>query len=180
MTALVSDATRHQLDAMQLSHPHWKLLLALWEQVFQEDARGAWSTTSVSLDPERSSSAPLLSGGAVCVSSVAVNNWLRRLLIQITKEHDRGVALNDELANRLDALGLLEAAITQDEQLIALLAMQAGVEPAPLDAASRMLAAPALFAIGRQLAPTMTANWAEASCPICGARPSIAELRGID
>jgi FdhE protein len=88
--------------------------------------------------------------------------------------------LNAELANRLDPVGLLEAAITQDDQLISLLANQAGVDPAPLEALAQIVAAPALRACARQVAADVPADWDEGYCPICGAWAAIVEQRGLE
>jgi FdhE protein len=180
MTAAVSDGTRRQLDALEKSHPEWRLLLALWEQVFQEDARGNWANVTVALGPDRPLEAPLLAGARIGVSSMAVSAWLRRLLSQITKDYDNSPSLFGELASRLDPIGLLEAAITQDEQLIGLLANQAGVEPDPLAALANIVAAPALRASARQISSHASTAWAEGYCPICGAWATLAENRGLE
>jgi FdhE protein len=180
MTVTVSDGTRRQLDALQKSHPEWRLLLSLWEQVFQEDARGTFSTISVTIDPARSIESPLLAGATISLSPLAVNNWLRRLLSHITRDYADDHALNAELANKLDPVGLLEAAITQDDQLIGLLANQAGVDPGPLEALAQIVAAPALRSCARQLASAAPADWDEGFCPICGAWATIAEQRGLE
>jgi FdhE protein len=180
MTAGVSDGTRRQLESLQKSHPEWRLLLSLWEQVFQEDVRGNWTSVIVTLDPNRLPGVPLLAGAKIGVPALAVSAWLRRLLSQITKDYDNAPNLHGELANRLDPIGLLEAAITQDEQLIGLLANQAGVEPDPLAALADIVAAPALRASARQIASLIPANWAEGYCPICGGWATLAENRGLE
>jgi FdhE protein len=180
MTAGVSDGTRRQLEVLQKTHPEWRLLLSLWEQVFQEDARGNWSSVTVTLDPARTMEAPLLAGARIGVASLAVSTWLRRLLSQITKDYDNALSLHGELANRLDPVGLLEAAITQDDQLIGLLANQAGVEPDPLAALADIVAAPSLRASARQIGSHSSTNWAEGFCPICGAWATLAENRGLE
>jgi FdhE protein len=180
MTAGVSDGTRRQLDALNASHPEWRLLLSLWEQVFQEDGRDTWSAVTTTLDPARSAWAPLLAGAKIGVAPLAVSAWMRRLLSQITKDYDNGISLHGELANRFDPMGLLEAAMTQDEQLISLLANQAGVEPEPLAALAQIVAAPVLRACARQVGSDTPSGWAEGYCPICGAWAALAENRGLD
>jgi FdhE protein len=180
MTAGVSDGTRRQLDALHKTHPEWRLLLSLWEQVFQEDGRDSWSNVTVTVDPARPPDAPLLAEARIGVSSLAVSTWLRRLLSQITTDYDNAPTLNSELANRLDPMGLLEAAITLDEHLIGLLANQAGVEPDPLAALANIVAAPVLRASARQIASQAPPGWSEGYCPICGAWATLAENRGLD
>jgi FdhE protein len=178
MTAGVSDGTRRQLDALYKTHPEWRLLLTLWEQVFQED--GNWSSVKLTLDTARPSNSPLLAGARIGVSPLALSTWLRRLLSHITKDYDNSPSLHGELATRLDPFGLLEAAITQDDQLIGLLANQAGVESGPLAALADIVAAPTLRACARQLATQTSSNWAEGYCPICGAWATLAENRGLE
>jgi FdhE protein len=156
MTAGVSDGTRRQLEVLQKTHPEWRLLLSLWEQVFQEDARGNWSSVTVTLDPARSPEAPLLAGARIGVASLAVSTWLRRLLSQITKDYDNALSLHGELAN------------------------QAGVEPDPLAALANIVAAPSLRASARQIASHSPTSWAEGYCPICGAWATLAENRGLE
>ncbi|MFL5761263.1 MAG: formate dehydrogenase accessory protein FdhE [Thermomicrobiales bacterium] len=180
MAVGVSDGTRRQLDALHKSHPEWQLLLALWEQVFHEDARTTWSAVSATIDPARPPSSPLLADATIRLSPLAVTDWLRRLLTQITKDYQGQIALTADLANRLDPVGLLEAAISQDEQLISLLANQAGVDPAALDALAQIMAAPTLLACARDLAVSVPPDWNEGFCPICGAWATITEQRGLE
>jgi FdhE protein len=180
MNTVVSTTTRRQLEALHASHPAWGLLLSLWEQVFQEETRGTWSAISVTTDFYRLPSTPVLSGSTIRLSPLLVSNWLRRLLSQITRDYDQGFALNAELANRLDPTGLLEAAITQDDQLISLLASQAGVDPAPLDALAQIVAAPVLRAAAHALAGSVPNDWDEGFCPVCGAWATLVEQRILE
>ncbi len=180
MTTVVSDTTRHQLKALHASHPAWRLLLSLWEQVFQEETRGTWSMISVTTSLNHFPTSPALAGATIRLLPLSVSNWLRRLLNQITKDYERGVWLNAELASRLDAAGLLEAAITQDDHLISLLASQAGVDPAPLEMLAQIVAAPVLRATARQLADSVSNEWDDGFCPICGAWAALAEQRILE
>src|SRR5262249_35170075 len=79
---------------------------------------------------------------------------------------------------RLDALGLIEAAIHHDADRITQIARDLGADEAALGPIAQLAAMPLLFGCCRALAPR--SGSAEGYCPICGALPTLAEVRGLE
>nr|MDQ3043673.1 formate dehydrogenase accessory protein FdhE [Chloroflexota bacterium] len=80
----------------------------------------------------------------------------------------------------LPALELIAAAIAQDADQIDTLAMGLGVDGDALAVVAHLAALPLLLACGRGLSARIPALWRAGSCPICGAWPAVAEVRGLE
>jgi len=77
-------------------------------------------------------------------------------------------------------LPFLEAAICLDETRLADLAQADGADPGALGALMQLATMPLLHACGRSLAPQVPLDWASGYCPVCGAWPTLAEVRGLE
>jgi Protein involved in formate dehydrogenase formation/Pyridine nucleotide-disulphide oxidoreductase len=77
-------------------------------------------------------------------------------------------------------LPLLEAAMCLDEARLEELAKADGVDPGALGALMQLAAMPLLHACGRSLAPQVPLDWSYGYCPVCGAWPTLAEVRGLE
>ncbi len=75
---------------------------------------------------------------------------------------------------------LIQAAIETDSGLIAAVARSEGVEPGALATVARLAALPALVACAVQFAGRVPEQWPCGYCPVCGAWPLLAELRGVE
>ncbi|HUS16785.1 MAG TPA: formate dehydrogenase accessory protein FdhE, partial [Chloroflexia bacterium] len=60
------------------------------------------------------------------------------------------------------------------------LAEMATVEPESLGPVAQLAVMPLLQAAGRRLARQVPAQWSRGTCPVCGAWPLLAELRGLE
>jgi len=87
---------------------------------------------------------------------------------------ERAVRAGVDLSNlfalglRLDAEGLARTAAAVD------------ADPAGLQAIISLLPVPFLQACHRRWAAAIDRNWSEGYCPLCGAWPALAEVRGIE
>jgi FdhE protein len=75
---------------------------------------------------------------------------------------------------------LIEAAIANDSRFIGRAAESDGVEPGALATVLRLAALPPLVACAGQLAGRIPRSWRPGYCPVCGAWPLLAELRGVE
>jgi FdhE protein len=87
-----------------------------------------------------------------------------------------GTGLRTRLGPDL-ALALLTAAVEQDDDALAGLALELDVESQRLAAIAPFLAMPLLLACGRAWASAIPAGWGHGHCPVCAAWPALAERR---
>jgi FdhE protein len=114
----------------------------------------------------------LLAETAVAVVPSAVARLAYRLL------GAGGTGLRTKLRPDL-AVALLTAAVEQDDDALAGLALELDVESQRLAAIAPFLAMPLLLACGRAWAAEIPVGWAHGHCPVCAAWPALAERRGL-
>src|SRR5262245_61522732 len=136
------------------------------------DDLGAGTRTSLALrapDDRRC----LLADTAVPVVPSAVARLGYRLL------GPAGTSLRTKLGPDL-AVALLTAAVGQDDEALAGLALELHVASARLSAIAPFVAMPLLLACARAWSAAIPADWAHGHCPVCAAWPALAERRGPD
>jgi len=165
-SALFAPPTR---DALAEQHPEWRQWLALLDVVADEASRPAWAEAVPSTP---SVTAPVLEGTALAVERSLVDRFVRRLFAA-----SEAPALRDAVA-RTDPLVVLEAAVNVDTTRLDALAVDIGAPPSAVAAVAPLVAMPWLGACGRRLgsATPVDAGW----CPVCGAWPILAEVRGLE
>jgi FdhE protein len=154
-----------RLSVLERGSPAWAPWFALWRAADQAGADRR--SVSVTPAPEREAATPLLHGATVHVAPRDAERLIGEL----------AAAANVAWHNRTGALSLLEAALRDDR------------EAAPLHREDREegLAAVLHFALPILLAGIAAsegaanlAHWTQAYCPVCGAWPLRAELRGVE
>ena len=172
---------RPRLETAAQRHPDGRAWLTLLAETLHELQAPAWATTVPQPVSERPAAAPLLAGVTLAVEPSMVRRWLRRLLQQAAKDaspHTAPLAALD--ARRFDPLPLLEAAMCPDGTGLADLAQVNGVDPGALEALMQLATMPLLQGCGRHLAPQIPLDWSYGYCPVCGAWPTLAEVRGLE
>lgn len=176
------DYARGRLETLAREHPQWHSWLALVEGALREAREPGWELAVPEAQGEGPPGAPLLAGAVLVVAPSLASRWVRWLLERATGGSGAGGAslAAAARAGRLDALALLEAAVCQDEGRFGALAAGTGADPRALAAVGQLAAMPLLQACGRHLAGRVPAGWRQGYCPICGAWPALAELRGLE
>ena len=174
------DDVRLRLDTVAQQNPEWRAWLALLEETLRVLDEPVWTDVTLRLGNNRPATAPLLDGGRLTIDARKAHNWIRSLTQMAAKDRPKATSLAGVDLNRLDALGLLEAAIGQDYPRLAVLADGLGADPPTLDAVAQLAAMPLLQACGRQLAGQAPAVWPYGYCPVCGAWPTLVEVRGLE
>jgi FdhE protein len=172
---------RPRLDAAAQRHPDGRAWLTLLAETLRELQAPAWAAVVPQPEHERPVAAPLLAGVTLAVDQNMVRRWVRRLLQQaakITNSSTAPLAAID--TRRFDPLPLLEAAICLDETRLAHLAQADGTDPGALGALMQLATLPLMQACGRSLAPQVPIDWSYGYCPVCGAWPTLAEVRGLE
>jgi FdhE protein len=88
--------------------------------------------------------------------------------------------LEPALHAELDILSLFRASLCQDADYLVETAATIGVDPEALQAIAALLPIPFLQACNRRWAPSIAKSWVEGYCPVCGAWPAFAEVRGVE
>lgn len=114
----------------------------------------------------------LLASTAVTVVPSAVARLAYRLL------GAGGTGLRTRIGPDI-AVALLTAAVEQDDDALAGLALELDVESQRLAAIAPFLAMPLLLACGRAWTAAIPAGWRHGHCPVCAAWPALAERRGL-
>jgi FdhE protein len=133
----------------------------------------------------RADGLPLLQGRTLVVDAARLQQLVRRLASLASDGHaadlDGGASsLRRYLPSRNEVLALLRAAVLHDQTGIGVLAAEAGVDPGALASIADLAAVPVLHACGRSLGAVVPRHWPHGHCPICAARPLLAERRGLD
>ncbi|HXV86416.1 MAG TPA: formate dehydrogenase accessory protein FdhE [Gemmatimonadales bacterium] len=142
-----------RLTALEREAPAWAPWFALWRAA--EEMRAGAPAVRVSLAPVRGANAPLLDGAAVQVDV----GWARTAIDRLCS------AARVEWAG--SPLTLLSTAMEQRPP------------DAPGAAAIGQFALVVLLARSADLAGRVPVHWTEGYCPVCGAWPIRAELRGV-
>ncbi|HEY8795306.1 MAG TPA: formate dehydrogenase accessory protein FdhE [Gemmatimonadaceae bacterium] len=148
--------------------PAWQPWLDLLEVALEEPER-AWDST-VTLHADRLAGAPLLHGAVLRLDSERAGNLLRRLA------SEAGISAG----GHIDARDAIRAAVTRDDRALAEIAERCGAPIDSLALLAQVAAMPLLRAASRQLPAGAEGAWQRGYCPVCGAWPSLVEIRGIE
>src|SRR5919197_2633201 len=172
---------RPRLDTVAQQHPEWHAWLALLEQTLRELDKPAWAAVVPQPCRDRPAGAPLLAEATLTIDPTLARRWVRRLVKQAAAVAGPNACWRAMIdSRRFDALGLLEAAVCQDEERLAELSQPVGADFRTLGALAQLAALPLLQACGRHLARQIPPAWHQGYCPMCGAWPTLAEVRGLE
>jgi FdhE protein len=168
--------------------PAWRPWVRLLDLALAAADDPAWMDVVPEPPLERASGAPLIHGATVRVDARRVRKLVRELLREASSlRAERGVLsvpgegpVEGVRPHRLDALGVLRAAIVQDADAIGRLATRAGVGADPLSAVAQLAAMPLLRACATRFKDRIPEDWDHGHCPVCGAWPTLVEIRGLE
>jgi FdhE protein len=165
----VSGDARQQVASLADGHPELTPWLTLYRLTLDGDGDPAWQraaeTATLRLDENRVQGRPLLVGAVIVLPAGLANAWLRRLYPD---------------AAGIDGNSVIAAAIDQDHEHLAAQAVAADVDGETLEVVAHLATLPLLRACGRRLADRVPTSWDQGACPICGAWPALAEMRGLE
>jgi len=171
-----------KLDTLITTNPEWTAWLCVVREVAAELSSPSWDAnpprTAVTSDLT-----PLLAGAGLRPDDRAVSRLLDRL-IGVARAQDLHVlAGNVEHAQEKSsdgALAVFLAAVNDDHAALELRASRTGASPEGLRALAQLLPMPYLHACARRWAASYGPHWSQGYCPVCGAWPAFAELRGVE
>lgn len=159
--------------------PAWRPWLRLLELALRAVEDDAWSRAVPPSVADRAPDVPLLDGATVHVDARRV----RRLVRELLREADRSVGegnVRPPTRRRLDTLAVLRGGVAQDADMLERSAAAAGVDAGRLAVVAQLAAMPLLRACALHLRGRIPPDWMKGYCPICGAWPALAELRGLE
>jgi len=170
--------------------PAWRPWLRLVDRALKAAEDPEWERLVVEPVADRASDAPLLHGAIVHVDARRVRRLLRDLLREAEgrvvegaddgRGNGSGAPAPKVHGRRLDTLEVLKAAIAHDAEGIERAAAAAAVDAGRLAVAAQLAATPILRACAARLGNRIPQSWLKGYCPICGAWPATAELRGLE
>jgi FdhE protein len=123
---------------------------------------------------------PLLHEATIGVDLARLHDFVRALAAHLPESND-GEARLLKRAQAADPGVLVHAAVTHDEASIERLARERDVDSSALGLIAQLAALPLLVSCAQHLTSTATMpEWQQSYCPICGAWPMLAEMRGLE
>ena len=161
--------------------PEWRPWLTLVEEVLRETRDPKWEACVPEPPASQARKVPLLAGAKLALEITAVGGWFERL---IQTAHRSGApkmsTLNGIQQKRVNTVDLFTFALCQNSQGLQETAIDLGVDADALQAVTLLAPIPFLQACNRRWAPAIAESWMAGYCPVCGAWPAFAEMRGIE
>ena len=170
-------------DLQNLGHqrPEWEPWLAVIQEVLSETADARWDGFVPAGIEARESKIPLLAGTTISLEADSLRRWTERLLrTAIRSGTAKMAALKPAIHAPSDILALFKASLCQDSDRLNEIAAALGADPEAFQAVMALAPVPFLHACNRRWSHAIAQSWAEGYCPVCGAWPAFAEVRGIE
>ena len=169
------------LHGLKRQRPEWEPWLAVIEEIVRETASPRWDASVPAGVQPRPDGPPLVAGAMLAVPANSVRRLLKRLIRVASLSASPNIAsLDRALDADLDVLTLFNASLCQNSDRIEELAATRGADAAGLQAVAALVPVPLLHACNRRWAASISRSWVEGYCPVCGAWPAFAEVRGIE
>jgi FdhE protein len=171
--------TQAQLDQA------WRPWIKLVEVALQAAEDPAWANGIPQSPPPSGTAwppyAPLLEGASLRIDGRRARKLVRELIhtAESTRE-DESISISPVHGRRLDAVALVQAAILRDEDAIARCALRIGIDQEVVAVIAQLAAMPLLAACAQAWREHIPSVWTHGYCPVCGAWPALAELRGLE
>jgi FdhE protein len=168
------------LQDLKSQHPEWQPWLVVVQAILDETADPKWDAVVPPCAQPRSK-VPLLAEAALKLETSLIESMLARMLRIASRSGTPKMATLAAAAGmRLDVLTLFKASLQQDIDQLTALAAPLGVDCEAFQAVAAMVPLPLLQACNRNWSRSVPEGWTEGYCPICGAWPALAEVRGIE
>lgn len=165
--------------------PAWRPWVKLLDGALEAAESSAWASAVPEL-PSRIEAAwppyaPLLEGASVRIDGRRARKLVRQLIHTADDAREDAAKWSTAMrGRRLDAVGLLHAAIIRDHDAVDRVAARAGVEPQALEVVAQLAVMPLLHACAERWRENVPSVWTHGYCPVCAAWPALAELRGLE
>jgi FdhE protein len=168
------------LQDLKRRRPEWQPWLVVVEAIVREIGTPAWDAAVPTEASVQSSAAPLLAGATLALPMRSVRRlWDRLIQIASRTGTQKMATLASARHADMDTASLFRAALCQDTECLRAIAIHADADAEALQAVAALLPMPLLHACSRHWAARVQGR-VEGYCPVCGAWPAFAEVRGIE
>jgi len=177
-----SSSALSRLDALAATHTEWAPWLSVLRELTGELSKPAWDAHpphTVAANPL----SPQLAGAALRPEGPALADLLERLCAVARAQGLLALAGAGQRASAPpgdQALAVFLAAVNGDDATLEHQASRIGASLEGWRALAQLLPMPYLHACARRWAASPRSDWSQGYCPVCGAWPAFAELRGIE
>ena len=159
-------------EGLAREHPEWEGWLGVMRMALERAGAPEWRDLAVTPAPDRPVGAPWLAGAVLIVPETAARGWTTALL-------KAAAPAAASRAGAIDPAALLAAAAALDTDALAAAAGAVGLDADRARALAHPAALPLLAACAAR-ADAVPVGWPHGYCPVCGAWPALAELRGLE
>jgi FdhE protein len=161
--------------------PEWRPWLTIVEVVVRETRDAKWEACVPEPPAPQEGKVPLLAGAKLLLEITAVSGWFERLLHTAYRSGAPKMStLNRFQQQRVNTVDLFTFSLCQNGKWLQETAIDLGVDADALQAVTLLAPVPFLQACNRRWAPSISESWMAGYCPVCGAWPACAEMRGIE
>jgi FdhE protein len=169
------------LPDLKSQHPEWEPWLVVIQEILSEALNPYWDAVIPTRLEAQESKIPLLAGVSLTLEQSSVRRVLEQLIrIAHRSGTPKMATLEPALHAELDILSLFRASLCQNADYLVETAATIHVDPEALQAVAALLPVPFLQACNRRWAGSIAKSWVEGYCPVCGAWPAFAEVRGVE
>jgi FdhE protein len=162
-------------------YPEWQPWLTVIEEVLREATDAKWEAVVGEPPQSQESKVPLLAGATLSMDITAVGRWSERLMrAAYLSGAPKMSTLNGVQHKRLNSVDLFKSSLCQNDKWLREAAVELDVDADALQAVALLIPVPLLQACNRRWASSVAESWTEGYCPVCGAWPAFAEVRGIE
>jgi FdhE protein len=176
----MSAATTDRLQNLSSDHPEWDPWLSVVGEVLNAATDRHWEDFVPAI-PRQAQSVPLLAQASIVVSIDFLRRWLKQMLRTAAASGTPEMAtLQAAEKSDVEAVQLFRAALAQNSRKLERIALDCGADAKAFQSVAELLPIPFLQACGRLWSNAAFESWTEGYCPLCGAWPALAEVRGIE
>jgi FdhE protein len=168
------------LQALSHTYPEWKPWLDVVEEVLGEASDPKWEAF-IPANAVVRENIPLLAGAEIPLEIDFTRLWVKRLILTASRSGTPNMlTLRRAESAGIDIEFLFQAAMCQHSDPLKEIALNFGIDAGAFQAVAGLVVIPFLQACGRRWAASRSESWIKNYCPICGAWPTFAEIRGIE
>jgi FdhE protein len=162
------------LQDLERQKPEWQPWLAAVGVALGEIEESAWIAFVPDVPSRSDTRSPLLSEARLRLDPMVVERLVARL-----QPKPNGIS-NGVGSLEPAALAIFRHAINGDQNRLRQLGTALGVEPDEFAARAALVPMPFLHACRARWEQSIPQGWSEGYCPLCGACPAFAEVRGVE
>lgn len=170
-----------RLEELKRRNPEWRPWLAVLGEALAEIEDRGWDAAVPRSVAQPEQNAPLLARATLDLDARAFARFLEKLARSAGASGAPRMAGMERLeCSQALACAVLRTALDGDDERLARLAHETGVDAQAFGAVAALVPMPFLHACARRWTSQKAAGWSPGYCPVCGAWPAFAEILGVE